>query len=341
MGTPDEQGPSRPAAGPEGTKARLRRDLVDATSQLAATNEVLTALGRSVGTRVECSTPSSARRRAVPGRCVPAATWSRRTCPALRRAGGVFSQRWSTGSPLQPIAISRDSLSAGRASTAGPSRSRDVLADPGVRPAGPAAASAASAPWFGPDAGRRRRRRGAAAVAHRGRPLRRAGDRSCSRPFAAQAAIAVRQVGLHAHPGGAQAELASKVDQLEALSEVGEAVRSSLDLDEVLVTIVTNAVRLTGTDGGSLMEYDEAERRLPRALRLRQQPGPARPAAGRADRARHDARGPRGARAPSARGGRPRHRAAGPPPAGRCTTTAGGRCWRCRCCGTTRCSARW
>ena len=48
------------------------------------------------------------------------------------------------------------------------------------------------------------------------------------------------------------------MSRLEALSEVGEAVRSSLDLDEVLVTIVTNAVRLTGTDGGSLMEYDES-----------------------------------------------------------------------------------
>ena len=63
------------------------------------------------------------------------------------------------------------------------------------------------------------------------------------------------------------AELASKVAQLEALREVGEAVGSSLDLDEVLDRIVSNAVRLTnlgfgditlGTDGGSIMEYDES-----------------------------------------------------------------------------------
>ena len=56
------------------------------------------------------------------------------------------------------------------------------------------------------------------------------------------------------------AELARKVDQLEALAEVGEAISSSLDPDEVLTTIVTHAVELSGTDGGSLMEYDEETR---------------------------------------------------------------------------------
>jgi signal transduction histidine kinase/CheY-like chemotaxis protein len=52
-------------------------------------------------------------------------------------------------------------------------------------------------------------------------------------------------------------ELASKVEQFEALREVGDAVSSSLDPDAVLNSIVSNAVRLTGTDGGSIMEYDE------------------------------------------------------------------------------------
>ena len=55
------------------------------------------------------------------------------------------------------------------------------------------------------------------------------------------------------------AELATKVDQLEALREVGEAVSSSLNLEEVLEQIVANAVRLTGTDGGSIMEYVEQD----------------------------------------------------------------------------------
>ena len=76
--------------------------------------------------------------------------------------------------------------------------------------------------------------------------------------FAAQAAIALRQVDLMRSLELRGAELASKVEQLEALRELGEAVSSSLDPDEVLSRIVTNAVRLTGTDGGSIMEYDEA-----------------------------------------------------------------------------------
>ncbi len=75
--------------------------------------------------------------------------------------------------------------------------------------------------------------------------------------FAAQAAIALRQVELMRSLEARGADLASKVQQLEALREVGEAVSSILDPDEVLTRIVTNAVRLTGTDGGSIMEYDE------------------------------------------------------------------------------------
>jgi signal transduction histidine kinase/ActR/RegA family two-component response regulator len=76
-------------------------------------------------------------------------------------------------------------------------------------------------------------------------------ERELLEEFAAQGAIALRLESRGA-------ELASKVGQLEALREVGEAIGSSLDLDEVLDEIVTNAVRLTGTDGGSIMEYDEA-----------------------------------------------------------------------------------
>ena len=55
-----------------------------------------------------------------------------------------------------------------------------------------------------------------------------------------------------------EAELESKVVQLDTLREVGDAVGSSLDLDEVLDQIVSNAVILTATDGGSIMVYDES-----------------------------------------------------------------------------------
>ena len=82
-----------------------------------------------------------------------------------------------------------------------------------------------------------------------------------------QGAIVLRQVDLMRALESRGSELSDKVAQLEALREVDEAVGSSLDLDEVLERIVSNAVRLTNlgfgditlrTDGGSILEYDEA-----------------------------------------------------------------------------------
>jgi signal transduction histidine kinase/CheY-like chemotaxis protein len=75
--------------------------------------------------------------------------------------------------------------------------------------------------------------------------------------FAEQAALALRHVELFAALESRSAELARKVDQLEALAEVGEAISSTLVADEVLTTIVSHAVQLSSADGGSLMEYDE------------------------------------------------------------------------------------
>lgn len=74
--------------------------------------------------------------------------------------------------------------------------------------------------------------------------------------FATQATIVLRQVELTRALAARGRELAAKIDQLEVLSEAADAVGSSLDLDEVLQRIVASAVRLTGTDGGSIMEYD-------------------------------------------------------------------------------------
>ncbi|WP_256794557.1 response regulator [Terrabacter sp. Ter38] len=76
--------------------------------------------------------------------------------------------------------------------------------------------------------------------------------------FAEQAALALRHVELFSALESRSAELARKVDQLEALAEVGEAISSTLVADEVLTTIVSHAVELSDTDGGSLMEFDEA-----------------------------------------------------------------------------------
>lgn len=78
--------------------------------------------------------------------------------------------------------------------------------------------------------------------------------------FAAQAAVVVRNVHLVRELEARSAELGRKVEQLEALSEVGGLVSSSLVLDEVLSNIIMNAVRFSGCDGGSIMEYVEQER---------------------------------------------------------------------------------
>ena len=78
--------------------------------------------------------------------------------------------------------------------------------------------------------------------------------------FAGQAAMAVNGVKLVQEVASRSAELAKKVDEMEALREVGEAVSSSLDVDRVLSTIAMHAVALSGTDGGSIMEYSERDR---------------------------------------------------------------------------------
>jgi signal transduction histidine kinase/CheY-like chemotaxis protein len=80
------------------------------------------------------------------------------------------------------------------------------------------------------------------------------------RKFAAQAAAAVRNVHLVRALEARRLELARKVEQLQALSEVGETVSSTLVLDDVLFKIILNAVRFAECDGGSIMEYVEAER---------------------------------------------------------------------------------
>jgi GAF domain-containing protein len=70
--------------------------------------------------------------------------------------------------------------------------------------------------------------------------------------FADQAVIAIENTRLFS-------ELEERVGELQALGEVGQAVSSSLDLQEVLTTIVANATRLAGAVGGIVYEYDEAE----------------------------------------------------------------------------------
>jgi signal transduction histidine kinase len=76
--------------------------------------------------------------------------------------------------------------------------------------------------------------------------------------FADQAVIAIENVRLFKELQSRTQELARSVEQLRSLAEVGQAVNSTLDLDEVLSTIVARAVQLSAADGGAVYEADEA-----------------------------------------------------------------------------------
>jgi signal transduction histidine kinase/CheY-like chemotaxis protein len=52
------------------------------------------------------------------------------------------------------------------------------------------------------------------------------------------------------------------IEQLNALREVGQSLGSTLDLEAVLTTVVTQAVELSGANGGAIYEYDEAAQAL-------------------------------------------------------------------------------
>ena len=75
--------------------------------------------------------------------------------------------------------------------------------------------------------------------------------------FAAQGAIAIRNASLMQQLDTRTHELGRSVDQLNGLSKVGETVSSSLDPQEVLSSIVKHAVELSGTEGGSIFEFDD------------------------------------------------------------------------------------
>ena len=64
-------------------------------------------------------------------------------------------------------------------------------------------------------------------------------------------------------------ELARSVSELRALGEVSQAVNSTLDLENVLTTIVAKAVQLSGTEAGSMYVFDDAATGVssPRELR--------------------------------------------------------------------------
>jgi len=238
--------------------ARLSRDLADVSEQFNATNEVLAAVGQSVGDpdRVLVTIVESARR-LCKAQAVSLYLFDG-TYYRLSKSVGVSDElaRYFVENPL----LSDRNTLAGRV---GLDRKilqiPDVLADPDygrrdiVERAG--FRTTMSAPMILDD-------KVVGAMSLWRNEVAPFDDRAKGilGTFAGQAAIALNSVNLVQALEARTQELARKVDQLEALSEVGEAVSSSLNLDEVLETIIEHAVELSETDGGSMMAYSEKDR---------------------------------------------------------------------------------
>ena len=77
--------------------------------------------------------------------------------------------------------------------------------------------------------------------------------------FAEQAVIAITSVANFRALRERTEALARSVAELQALEEVLRAVNSSLDLDTVLETIISRAVRLSRSDEGTIYEFDATE----------------------------------------------------------------------------------
>ncbi len=76
--------------------------------------------------------------------------------------------------------------------------------------------------------------------------------------FADQAVIAIENVRLFRELQARTGELARTVDQLQALGEISQTVSATLDLGRVLATIAEQAGHLSGADGATIYEFEEA-----------------------------------------------------------------------------------
>ena len=75
--------------------------------------------------------------------------------------------------------------------------------------------------------------------------------------FADQAVIAIENVRLFNELQVRTRDLSRSVDELRALGEVSRAVSSTLDLEDVLNTVVARAAELSAAHSGVIYEYDE------------------------------------------------------------------------------------
>ena len=76
--------------------------------------------------------------------------------------------------------------------------------------------------------------------------------------FADQAVIAIENARLFEEVQARTRELARSVNDLKALSDIGQVVSSTLDQKTVLSTVVERAVQLADADAGVVFRFDEA-----------------------------------------------------------------------------------
>ena len=76
--------------------------------------------------------------------------------------------------------------------------------------------------------------------------------------FADQAVIAIENARLFDEVQARTRELSQSVEELRALSEVSQAINSTLDVETMLTTIVTKAAQLSGTEAGTIYTFDES-----------------------------------------------------------------------------------
>ncbi len=76
--------------------------------------------------------------------------------------------------------------------------------------------------------------------------------------FASQAVIAIENVRLLNQLRERTTDLARSVGELSALGEVSQAINSTLDLESVLTTIVSQAVKLSNCEAGAIYVFDDA-----------------------------------------------------------------------------------
>ena len=296
------------------------------SSSSGALSQVLEAIGRSVvRARAGVRDGAAARRAALPGRLGDDLAARRRGLPA-----GVAR----SVAPQEYRAVHRSQDHRDRARARRPRRARRG------RAGGPRAADGAD-----PSTTLARSR---ATRWHRGARARAASARCCGVPMLAAgpgrrrhralSAIAVdavrradgrarddvRDPGRHRDPERAAVPRAARsasassrgsVDELRALGEISQAVGSSLDVDEVLTTIVhPGGASCRGAEGGSIFEFEPETGALPGARTCY---GTERRAGGErirrhAHRPRRHVRGAGGGERRGAAGARPRARARRP-----------------------------